>query len=92
MTWKTVAKYALGYNIKKAQFYFYYWLEGDGKAYQIFPSPDQFIGLSDMFRNEGPVKFNTDGMYFVTAEEEVGDEEIRPGREGDVTKRKKIAR
>ena len=27
-----------------------------------------------MFRNKGPFSFNTDGKYFVTAVEEIGEE------------------
>jgi hypothetical protein len=26
-----------------------------------------------MFRNEGPINFNTDGQYFVSAAEQVGE-------------------
>jgi hypothetical protein len=31
-----------------------------------------------MFRNEGPINFNTDRKYFVTAAEEIGEEESLP--------------
>ncbi len=49
-----------------------------GTVYQIFPSPEEFVGLADTFRNEGPINFNTSGKYFVTAAEEIGEEETRP--------------
>jgi hypothetical protein len=31
-----------------------------------------------MFRNEGPINFNTDGQYFVSAAEEIGEQEAHP--------------
>ncbi len=78
MTWKKVDNYRLGYGISKRSFYFYYQLAGENSVYQIFPTPDEFIGLSDMFRNEGPIYFNTTGKYFVTGAEEIGEEETQP--------------
>lgn len=78
MAWKRVDKYWLGYSITKKKFYFYYRLQGEGTVYQIFPSPEEFVGLADTFRNEGPINFNTSGKYFVTAAEEIGEEETRP--------------
>lgn len=75
MAWKRVDNYWLGYSIPKKQFYFYYKLRGEGGVHQIFPSADEIVGLGDMFRNEGPMSFNTDGRYFVTAAEEIGEEE-----------------
>jgi hypothetical protein len=44
----------------------------------MYPGSMEFLALADMFRNEGPIHFNTDGKYFVTAEEEVGEEESNP--------------
>ena len=78
MAWKRVANYALGYSIPKKQFYFYYWLVGDNAAYQIFPSSQEFLALADMFRNEGPINFNTNGNYFASASEQVGEQEAHP--------------
>jgi len=78
MAWKEVENYWLGYNISKRSFYFYYKLQGENLVYQFFPTPEEFIGLSDMFRNEGPINFNTDRKYFVTAAEEIGEEESQP--------------
>jgi len=75
MAWKTVANYALGYNIVTGVFYLYYQFEGETTTQQIFPSPEAFLALADMFRNEGPVHFNSDVNYFVTAPEVVGEEE-----------------
>jgi hypothetical protein len=72
MPWKRVANYSLGYSIPNKHFYFYYTLVDEGTLYQIFPSPQEFVALSDMFRNEGPINFNTDGKYFTSAAEEVG--------------------
>jgi hypothetical protein len=31
-----------------------------------------------MFRNEGPISFNTQGQYFVSAAEQVGENEAQP--------------
>ena len=66
MARKTVERYNLGYNIQLKQFYLYYELEGENTAHQILPSPGEFLALSDMFRNEGPISFDTEGQYFVT--------------------------
>jgi hypothetical protein len=78
MAWLRVENYWLGYSIPKKQFYFYYKLQGDPAAYQFFPAAEEFSALADMFRNEGPINFNTDGKYFVTAAEEIGENEPAP--------------
>ena len=78
MTWKTVEHYSLGYDIQLKQFYVYYELEGDGTAHQISASPEEFLGLSEMFRNEGPISFNVEGRYFVTRSGPVGDSGGQP--------------
>jgi hypothetical protein len=78
MAWKRVANYNLGYSIPNKQFYFYYTLVGESTTYQIFPSAQEFLALADMFRNEGPMNFNTDGKYFVSAAEQVGEQEAHP--------------
>jgi hypothetical protein len=75
MAWKRVARYSLGFNIVTKEFSFYYRFEGETTMQQILPSPEVFLALADMFRNEGPVNFNTDGNYFVTVPEMVGEEE-----------------
>lgn len=68
MTWKNVTKYSLGYSIKDKQFYLYYWLEDEDGVHQLFLSPVEFVGLSEMFKNGGQVRLNTDETYFVTAD------------------------
>ena len=78
MVWKKVENYWLGYSITKRSFYFYYKLQGENSVHQFFPTPEEFVGLSDMFRNEGPINFNTDHKYFVSAAEEIGEEESAP--------------
>ncbi|HEX5716401.1 MAG TPA: hypothetical protein VF179_09590 [Thermoanaerobaculia bacterium] len=78
MAWKRVENYWLGYSLTKKQFYFYYKIEGDGSAHQIFPTPQEFTALADMFRNEGPINFNTEGKYFVSAAEQIGEQEANP--------------
>lgn len=70
-----VENYWLGYNVPTKQFYFYYKLAGDDSVHQIFPEPQEFLALGDMFRNEGPINFNTDGEYFISAAETVGEQE-----------------
>jgi hypothetical protein len=72
MAWIKVESYSLGYSIKDKKFLFNYNLEGDKAVYQIFPTAEEFIGLADMFRNEGPVNFNSTGNYFTTDSEAVG--------------------
>ena len=78
MAWKRVENYWLGYSLPNKQFYFYYKLVGENLVHQIFPNPQEFLGLADMFRNEGPINFNTDGKYFVSAAEEIGEQETQP--------------
>lgn len=78
MAWKRVSDYHLGYSIPNKQFYFYYTLVGDNVTYQMFPTPQEFMALADMFRNEGPINFNTQGKYFVSAAEQVGEQEAHP--------------
>ncbi len=78
MAWKRVENYWLGYSPPKKQFYFYYKLAGDNSVIQIFPTPQDFVALADMFRNEGPINFNTDGQYFISAAEEIGEQEAHP--------------
>lgn len=75
MAWSRVTDYHLGYNIVDKQFYFYYQLENEPSISQIFVSAVEVRALADMFRNEGPVNFNSDGNYFVTAAEAVGEGE-----------------
>lgn len=75
MAWKRVESYWLGYGLPTKQFYFYYQLAGDSSVHQMFPTPEEFFALADMFRNEGPISFNTDGQYFSSAPEEVGEGE-----------------
>ena len=78
MAWVRVENYCLGYSLPKKQFYFYYKLRGEAAVHQIFPTPEEFSALADMFRNEGTINFNTDGNYFVTAAEQIGENEPGP--------------
>jgi hypothetical protein len=78
MAWKRVENYWLGYSLPKKQFYFYYKLADESSVQQIFPGPRELLALADMFRNEGPINFNTDGQYFVSAAEEIGEQEAHP--------------
>ena len=73
-----VENYWLGYSVPNNQFSFAYKLVGEDTAHQIFPGPQEFLALADMFRNEGPINFNTDGSYFITAAEQVGEQEANP--------------
>jgi hypothetical protein len=75
VAWKTVDEYSLGYDLTNKQFLFSYHLQGESVIQQIFPSPQEFVALADMFRNEGPISFNTDGNYFITSPEAIGEEE-----------------
>jgi hypothetical protein len=45
---------------------------GGGIIAQSFLTAQEFLSLSDMFRNGGPITFNTVGNYFVTASKPVG--------------------
>lgn len=78
MAWKRVESYWLGYSLATRQFYFYYKLVGESSVEQIFPTPQEFLALADTFRNEGPINFNTDGQYFISAAEEIGEQEGHP--------------
>jgi hypothetical protein len=75
---KRVANYRLGYSIPTKLFHFDYELVGESSVNQIFLSPQEFMALADMFRNEGPIDFNTAGKYFVTAAEQIGEQEANP--------------
>ncbi len=75
MAWLKVVDYHLGYSIPKRQCSFYYKLDGENVVHQFAPSAEEFMALADMFRNEGPISFNTDGQYFVTAAGPVGEQE-----------------
>ena len=75
MVWKRVENYWLGYSLETKRLSFYYKLEDESVVHQIFPGTQENLALADMFRNEGPIKFNTDGRYFISAPEEVGEEE-----------------
>jgi hypothetical protein len=75
MAWSTVTSYSLGFSIVDKQFFFYFQLENDPSVTQIFVSAQELLALADMFRNEGPVNFNSDGNYFVTGAEPVGEGE-----------------
>lgn len=66
MPWTTVSSYNLGYSIPNKQFLFYYALSGSNQVNELFLSAEEFDALADMFRNNGPISFNTDGQYFVS--------------------------
>ena len=76
--WKRVENYWLGYSVPNNQFSFSYKLVDEDTAHQIFPGPQEFLALADMFRNEGPIIFNTEGSYFITAAEQIGEREAKP--------------
>jgi hypothetical protein len=76
MAWKNVESYMLGYNIADKQGYVYYSLEGETVVHQIFVTAQEMLALADMFRNEGPVSYNTDGHYFVTDLEKIAEGEV----------------
>ena len=78
MAWSKVKNYFLGYNIAKKQCYFYFELEGDNVVRMIYVTAPEMTALADMFRNEGPVSYYSDGQYFVTAAEKVGEGEVVP--------------
>lgn len=71
MAWSKVTWYSLGFNIASKQCYFYYGLEGDNSAHQIFVTAPQLSALAEMFRNEAPITYNGDGHYFVSNHEAV---------------------
>jgi hypothetical protein len=68
MAWSTVTSHSLGYSIVDKQSLDFQ-LENDPSVTQIFVSAEELLALADMFRNKGPVNFNTDGKYFVTGVE-----------------------
>jgi hypothetical protein len=75
MAWTTVENYGLGFSIVSRQFLFYWQLKDDPTSYQIFVSAAELSALADIFRNESPVSFNSDGNYFVAGHEPVGEGE-----------------
>jgi hypothetical protein len=79
MAFVTVRGYALGFSVADKRFSVYYWLEDRSTVTQLFVDATQFSALADMFRNEGPVYYETDGQYFVTSQEVVGEGEPAQG-------------
>ncbi len=75
--WTQVESYSLGYNVGSKEFYIYYQLKGQTVSNQLFVDAHTFMALADMFRNEGPVNFNSQGNYFATGAEPVGEGERR---------------
>ena len=54
--WKRALQTAIsGTTFRKNQFYFYYTLLGENVTFQISPSPQEFVVLAGMIRNEGTV-------------------------------------
>jgi hypothetical protein len=84
MTFSKVTWYSLGFNTVDKQFYLYFGLDSDNYAHQLFLNAQEFTALSDMFRNEGPISYDTDKHYFVTDQEKVGEEEAQPEPGTDV--------
>jgi hypothetical protein len=80
MPWTTVSNYHLGFGTVNRQFSIYFQLDGEPALRQLFVSAAEFAALADMLRNEGPVNYNTDGEYFVTGPEPVGEGEAAPLR------------
>jgi hypothetical protein len=76
--WTQVQSYMLGYNAGSKEFYFYYTLQGQSTANQLVVDAQSFLALSDMFRNEQPISYNSQGNYFATGAERVGDNDRRP--------------
>ena len=74
MAWKKVESYRLGYSLRRKAFLFYYQLEGETSMRQLNPKPAEYVGLADLFRNGGPISYNTVGEYFVTAGEAIKDD------------------
>jgi hypothetical protein len=48
MAWSRVKWYSVGFNIVDKQCYFYYGLEGDSAACQIFVAAPEMSALADM--------------------------------------------
>jgi hypothetical protein len=71
MPFELVDSYSLGYSITNRQFHLDYTLAGESSVNQIFLSSQEFMALADMFRNEAPINFNTDGRYFVSAAKQI---------------------
>lgn len=83
MTWSTVEWYSLGFNIVDKQCYFYYALEGENVAHQIFVTAPELTALADMFRHDGPITYNSDGNYFVSNQEQVAAADVVAERPAD---------
>lgn len=77
MAWTKVKWYALGFNIVDKQGYFYYCLEGQDIAHEVVVSASELTALADMFRNDGPIMFNSDGHYFATNHERIAESQVQ---------------
>jgi hypothetical protein len=77
VTTKQVETYMLRFDITKRQFTMFYTLVGETQITE-FPyalAPQEFLALSDMFRNEAPIFFNAERQCFTTSPERVGEGE-----------------
>ena len=75
-----VESYALRFDIQQRQFRLFYALAGDALPTELpyTLTPEEFLALADMFRNERPIFFNPEKQYFTTTAEPVGEGEAPP--------------
>ena len=71
MASKKVLGYYLGYSYPDHKFRFYANIEGQG-ALELFPTPEEFSALADMFRNEPQAV----GIFYDDQDNSFGTNEI----------------
>jgi len=77
MAYKIVQQYLLQYEHGEKKYSIFFLPEGEETYRQMEVEPLEFIALSDMFRNEGPINYDERRNTFQTDSEPVGQEETR---------------
>lgn len=76
MPLKLVTRYAAAYNLSAKEYYFYYELGDKPGSMNVtmLNSADDCVALCDLFRNESPLYFWTEQIYFITGREAIEEE------------------
>lgn len=70
-----VTRYRLGYDVDAGQFLFTFFVHAVPGVQNLPVSPQQFLALADMFRNEGGIVYDSETQILQTDPEPVGEGE-----------------
>ena len=62
-----VESYSFGFSPGDKKFWLYYTLEGTNTTTQVFLTPTQFSGVSQLFGSATAVNYELTGKYFASA-------------------------